>query len=102
MTSTPLADHHNLFRSGMVKLIDGVGGFALAAEVDTGGAAVEYVGQYTPDILLLEMVMPDMSGFEVLRRIQHAFENLCGCADKLVHTVNAAARDALRHRCLPR
>ena len=54
----------------MVKLIDGIGGFTLAAEVDTGGAAVEYVAQYTPDILLLEMGMPDMSGFEVLRRIQ--------------------------------
>ena len=53
----------------MVKLIDGIGGFTLAAEVDAGGAAVEYVAQYTPDILLLEMSMPDMSGFEVLRRI---------------------------------
>ena len=102
MTSILLANHHSLFRSGMVKLIDGIGWFTLAAELDTGGAAVEYVAQYTPDIPLLEMGMPDMSGFEVLRRIQHAFENLCGCADKLVHTVNAAARDARRHRWLPR
>ena len=70
MTSILLADHHSLFRAGMVKLIDGIGGFTLAAEVDAGGAAVEYVAQYTPDILLLEMSMPDMSGFEVLRRIQ--------------------------------
>ena len=31
---------------------------------------MEYVAQYTPDILLLEMSMPDMSGFEALRRIQ--------------------------------
>ncbi len=60
MTSILLADHHSLFRAGMVKLIDGIGGFTLAAEVDAGGAAVEYVAQYTPD----------MSGFEVLRRIQ--------------------------------
>ena len=43
MTGILLADHHSLFRSGMVKLIDGIGGFALAAEVDTGGAAAEYV-----------------------------------------------------------
>ena len=41
MTSILLADHHSLFRSGMVKLIDGIGGFTLAAEVDTSGAAVE-------------------------------------------------------------
>ena len=37
MTSILLADHHSLFRSGMAKLIDGIGGFTLAAEVDTGG-----------------------------------------------------------------
>ena len=54
----------------MVKLIDGIGGLTLAAEVDTGRAAVEYVAQYTPDILLLEMGMSDISGFEALRRIQ--------------------------------
>lgn len=54
----------------MVKLIDRIGGFTPAAEADTSSAAVEYVAQYTPDILLLEMSMPDISGFEVLRRIQ--------------------------------
>ncbi|MDC3124729.1 response regulator, partial [Gammaproteobacteria bacterium] len=47
-----------------------MGGFTLAAEGDAGGAAVEYVAQHTLVILLLEMSMPDMSGFEVLRRIQ--------------------------------
>ncbi|MEC8348084.1 MAG: hypothetical protein VXZ70_08650 [Pseudomonadota bacterium] len=39
------------------------------ADVDAGGAEIEYVAQYTLDILLLESSMPDMSGFEVLRRI---------------------------------
>ena len=70
MTSIFLADDHSLFRSGMVKRIDGIGGVTLAAEADTGSAAVEYVAQHTPEILLLEMSMPDMSGFEMLRRIQ--------------------------------
>ena len=65
MTSILLADHHSLFRAGMVELIDTIGGFNLAAEVDTAGAALDYVAEYTPDILLLEMGMPDISGFEV-------------------------------------
>ena len=38
--------------------------------MDAGGAEIEYVAQYTLDILLLESSMPDMSGFEVLRRIK--------------------------------
>ena len=66
MTSILLADHHSLFRAGMVELIDTIGGFNLAAGVDTAGAALDYVAEYTPDILLLEMGMSDTSGFEVL------------------------------------
>ena len=38
--------------------------------METGGAAVEYVAQCTPDILPLESSVPDVSGFEVVRRIQ--------------------------------
>ena len=33
-------------------------------------SAVEFVAKHTPDILLLEMSMPGMSGFETLRRIR--------------------------------
>ena len=44
MTSILLADHHSLFRAGMVKLIDTIGGFTLAAEVDTAAAALDYRG----------------------------------------------------------
>lgn len=70
MTSILLADHHSLFRAGMVKLIEGVGGFSVVGEVEAAEAAVEFVAQNTPDIVLLEMSMPDISGFEVLRRIK--------------------------------
>lgn len=70
MTKILLADHQCLFRAGMVRLIDSIGGFAVAGEVDSAGAAVEFVAKHTPDILLLEMSMPGMSGFETLRRIQ--------------------------------
>lgn len=70
MTKILLADHQCLFRAGVVKLIDSIGGFAVAGEVDTAEAAVEFAAKHTPDMLLLEMAMPGISGFETLRRIQ--------------------------------
>ena len=70
MTKILLADHQCLFRAGMVRLIDSIGGFAVAGEVDSAQAAVEFVAKHTPGMLLLEMSMPGISGFETLRRIQ--------------------------------
>ena len=70
MTKILLADHQCLFRAGMVRLIDSIGGFGVSGEVDSAEAAVEFAAQHTPDILLLEMSMPGISGFETLRRIQ--------------------------------
>ena len=70
MTTILLADHHSLFRAGMVELTHSIGGFTIAGEVDSAESAVEYVAKHTPDILLLEMSMPGMSGFETLRRIR--------------------------------
>ena len=57
----------------MVKLIEAIGGFTLAAEVDASRATVESVARYTPDIQLFEMGTSDMSRFEVLRRIQSMY-----------------------------
>ena len=70
MTTILLADHHSLFRAGMVELTHSIGGFTIAGEVDSAESAVEFVAKHTPDILLLEMSMPGMSGFETLRRIR--------------------------------
>ena len=70
MTKILLADHHSLFRAGMVRLIDSIGGFSVAGEVDSAESAVEFVAKHTPDIMLLEMSIPGLSGFETLRRVK--------------------------------
>jgi len=70
MKTILLADHHTLFRAGTVKLIESIGGFDVVGEVETAEAAIEFVSEYTPDILLIELSIPDMFGFEVLRRVK--------------------------------
>ncbi|MDR1870100.1 MAG: response regulator [Treponema sp.] len=35
-----------------------------------GGSAIEIAGKYLPDIILLDVIMPDMNGFEVLETLK--------------------------------
>ena len=57
MTKMLLADHQCLFRAGMVRLIVSIGGFGVSGEVDSAEAAVEFVAQHRPDILLLDCLL---------------------------------------------
>ena len=47
MTTVLLADHHSLFRAGMVELTHSIGGFTIAGEVDSAESAVEFVAKHT-------------------------------------------------------
>jgi two-component system LytT family response regulator len=44
-------------------------GFVLVAECSHGAEAIAAVGRYNPDVLLLDVQMPGLDGFEVLRQI---------------------------------
>ena len=70
MTSILLADHHNLFRAGLVKVLESIKGFTVVGEVATAEAAIDFTVAHTPDILLLEMALPRVSGLEVVHRIR--------------------------------
>ena len=43
----------------------------IVGEADSGKAAVELIDEKLPDIVLLDIKMPGLSGFEVLRRARH-------------------------------
>jgi DNA-binding NarL/FixJ family response regulator len=62
-----LVDDHPMFRDGLRKLLETDAGFSVCGEAGNVGAAVAVVRELTPDILLLDMAMPDASGLEVLR-----------------------------------
>lgn len=46
------------------------------AMVITGEAALTAVSEYQPDVLLLDLKMPDLDGLEVLARVKHDFPDL--------------------------
>ena len=64
-----ITDDHPLFRDGMHGLLDSVEGTEVVGEADNGEAAVELAGMLQPDVILMDVKMPGMSGIEATREI---------------------------------
>ncbi len=64
-----LADDHPLILDGLETLLRAQGDFVVAARCATGAEALEALRSHRPDILLLDIRMPEVDGLEVLRRM---------------------------------
>ena len=67
-TRVLLADDHNLVRAGVRKILEAQPGFEVVGEVGDGAAVLEALAKTEVDVLVLDLTMPGMDGFEVLRR----------------------------------
>lgn len=67
-----VADDHTVVREGVRRVFDGEPGFAVVGEASSGAEALEVVGTVRPDVLLLDLSMPDAGGLEVLRSLGEA------------------------------
>jgi CheY-like chemotaxis protein len=63
-----VVDDHVSYRRWVARLLR-AGGFDVVGEVGTGRDAVERVEAVAPDVVLLDVLLPDFDGFEVARRI---------------------------------
>jgi DNA-binding NarL/FixJ family response regulator len=64
-----VADDHPLFRQGLRAVLASAQGVELVGEASTGHEAVEAAGELLPDVVLMDLRMPDLSGVEATRRI---------------------------------
>jgi two-component system, NarL family, nitrate/nitrite response regulator NarL len=64
-----IADDHSIFRDGLRKLLEAEGGFSVVGEATNGIEALDLVNELKPDVLLLDISMPRLTGLEVLRRL---------------------------------
>ena len=67
-----LADDHPVVRSGLRALLDSLGGYEVVAEAASGETAVSAVVEHRPDVVLLDIKMPDGDGIDATRRIRSA------------------------------
>jgi DNA-binding NarL/FixJ family response regulator len=64
-----IADDHTLFRHGIRALLDSVADLELVGEAATGDEAIAQVAALQPDVVLMDIKMPDLNGIEATRRI---------------------------------
>jgi two-component system, NarL family, nitrate/nitrite response regulator NarL len=68
-----IADDHSIFRDGLRRLLEAEPGFCVIGEATNGEEALVMTKDLQPDVLLLDVSMPRLSGLEVLRRLPKEF-----------------------------
>jgi len=59
-----LIDDHILFREGVKRILDYEADFNIVAEGDDGAVGIEIVKEYKPDVVLMDINMPNMNGVQ--------------------------------------
>jgi DNA-binding NarL/FixJ family response regulator len=71
-----LADDHRLVRAGIRALIDDLDGFEVVGEAPDGREAIVLVATLSPDIVLMDIVMPEMNGLDATARLAARFPDV--------------------------
>jgi DNA-binding NarL/FixJ family response regulator len=67
-----IADDHDLMRRGLRTLLEAHPGWTICAEANTGRDAVAKAETLRPDIVIIDITMPELNGIEAARRILKA------------------------------
>src|SRR5262245_31619007 len=71
-----IADDHPLFRKGLRTLLESEPGLEVIGEATTGKEAIAMAVTSSPDVILMDLKMPDKTGFEAARAISASSPNV--------------------------
>ncbi|MBI5653641.1 MAG: response regulator transcription factor [Chloroflexi bacterium] len=70
-----LVDDHEIVRAGLRMLLQTQDDIEIVAEVDNGRAAIARAKDLAPNVVLMDISLPDIDGFEATRQIKRALPN---------------------------
>lgn len=74
-TSIIIIDDHQLFREGVKRILEFESTFEVVAEGDDGNEAVRLVEAYQPDVVIMDINMPQLNGVEATKQLVRQFPN---------------------------
>jgi len=70
MISVLIADDHGVVRQGLQRVLEGEPDITVCAEAGDGEEALEQIEKHRPDLVILDISMPRLSGLETLERVK--------------------------------
>lgn len=74
-----LVEDHEVVRGGLRMLLDNQKDMLISGEASTGQEAIQLAAELQPDVILMDITLPDFSGIEATRRLQET-----GCQSKII------------------
>jgi len=71
-----LVDDHEMVRSGIKVFLETIEDFALIGEASDGEQAVDFCNQTQPDVILMDLVLPEMDGVQATKLIRDKFPQI--------------------------
>jgi DNA-binding NarL/FixJ family response regulator len=71
-----LVDDHAVIRMGLTTAANDAGDMEIVADVENGQDAIEAFRQHQPDVVVLDLRMPGISGVETIRALREEFKNV--------------------------
>ncbi len=72
MTRVLLADDHKILRQGLRTLLEQEKDIQVVGEADNGRSSIKLTGELAPDVVIMDVAMPDLNGIDATRRITEA------------------------------
>lgn len=95
MVSIVVADDHKIVREGLIRLLETREDFNVVGEASNGLEAVALILETQPDVVLMDINMPKLSGIDATRQLEKA-----GCRSKILvlsmHESQAYVEEVLR------